>query len=99
GAKRCFEVLDRQDDVKDSPDAIAITEAKGDIRFENVSFGYNDERQVLHDVNLHIATNQMVALVGGTGTGKSTLLSLVPRFYDPTSGSVALDNRNLKQVT
>lgn len=99
GAKRCFEVLDRQDDVMDSPEAIAITEVKGDIRFENVSFGYSNERQVLHDIDLHIAPNQIIALVGGTGAGKSTLLSLVPRFYDPATGDVSLDNRNLHDIT
>ena len=99
GAKRCFEVLDRHDDVVDSPDAIAIAEANGALQFHHVSFGYAHDRQVLHDVDLRIDTNQIAALVGGTGAGKSTLLSLVPRFYDPTSGSVTLDGRNLRQVT
>src|SRR6266481_4337768 len=99
GAKRCFEVLDGQDDVVDSPDAIAIAEANGALQFHHVSFGYAHDRQVLHDVDLHIDTNQIAALVGGTGAGKSTLLSLVPRFYDPTSGSVTLDGRNLRQIT
>jgi ATP-binding cassette subfamily B protein len=99
GARRCFEVLDRQDDVVDSPDAIAITETKGAIRFRNVSFGYADDRHVLHDVDLTIEPNQIIALVGGTGAGKSTLLSLVPRFYDPSKGSVALDDRDLQKIT
>src|SRR6202047_3790913 len=99
GAKRCFEVLDGQDDVVDSPDAIAIAEANGALQFHHVSFGYAHDRQVLHDVDLRIDTNQIAALVGGTGAGKSTLLSLVPRFYDPTSGSVTLDGRDLRQIT
>jgi len=99
GAKRCFEVLDRQDDVIDSPDAIATTETKGALRFQNVSFGYDQDQHVLHDVDLRIEPNQIVALVGGTGAGKSTLLSLVPRFYDPTTGSVTLDGRDLRQIT
>jgi ATP-binding cassette, subfamily B, bacterial len=99
GAKRCFEVLDRQDDVVDSPDSIAITETKGAFQFQNVSFGYAQDRHVLHDVDLRIEPNQIVALVGGTGAGKSTLLSLVPRFYDPTIGSVKLDGRDLRQIT
>jgi ATP-binding cassette subfamily B protein len=99
GAKRCFEVLDRQDDVVDSPDAIAIAETKGALQFENVSFGYSTDRPVLQDINLDITPNQIIALVGGTGAGKSTLLSLVPRFYDPTSGSVALDGRDLRKIT
>jgi ATP-binding cassette subfamily B protein/subfamily B ATP-binding cassette protein MsbA len=98
GARRCFEVLDRQDDVVDAPNAIAITETKGAIRFENVSFGYASERQVLREVELEIAPNQIIGLVGGTGAGKSTLLSLVPRFYDPMSGRVTLDGRDLREI-
>src|SRR5436309_852959 len=82
GAKRCFEVLDREDDVVDSPSAVTIETAKGAIGFQNVSFGYAEGRQVLHDVDLRIEPNQMIAIVGGTGAGKSTLLSLLPRFDD-----------------
>jgi ATP-binding cassette subfamily B protein len=99
GAKRCFEVLDRQDDVVDSPKAIAILSARGSIEFQNVSFAYAQDRDVLHNLDLTISPNQIVALVGGTGAGKSTLLSLVPRFYDPTSGSVTLDGCNLREIT
>src|SRR5713226_2604401 len=98
GAKRCFEILDREDDVVDSPNAIEIKSAKGAIGFKKVSFGYAKDRQVLHDVDLRIEPNQMIAIVGGTGAGKSTLLSLVPRFYDPTSGSVTLDGRDVREV-
>src|SRR5881398_2193263 len=93
GAKRCFEVLDRQDDVVESPNAVAISSANGAIGFQAVSFGYAESRIVLRDINLSIAPNQIVGLVGGTGAGKSTLLSLVPRFYDPMAGSVMLDGR------
>ncbi|PYL57808.1 MAG: ABC transporter ATP-binding protein [Verrucomicrobia bacterium] len=99
GAKRCFEVLDGQDDVVDSPEAIVIAETKGALRFQNVSFGYAQNRHVLHHVDLAISPNQIVALVGGTGVGKSTLLSLVPRFYDPTEGSIAIDGRDLRAIT
>jgi len=99
GARRCFEVLDRQDDVIDGPDAIAILETNGALRFENVSFGYTEDRPVLRAVDLEIAPNQIIGLVGGTGAGKSTLLSLVPRFYDPTSGRVTLDGRDLREIT
>jgi ATP-binding cassette subfamily B protein len=99
GAQRCFEVLDRPDDVADAPDAVAVSSTKGAIQFENVCFGYKDERQILRDIDLRIEPNQIIALVGGTGAGKSTLLSLVPRFYDPTVGSVALDGRDLRQIT
>src|ERR1022692_1638237 len=99
GAKRCFEVLEREDDVTDSPNAIAITETQGVFAFQDVSFGYAQDRPVLHGIDLQISTNQIVALVGGTGAGKSTLLSLVPRFYDPTSGVVALDGHDLRGIT
>src|SRR5881409_2251352 len=99
GAKRCFEVLDRQDDVRDSPRAIAISSARGAIAFNSVSFGYAESRFVLRDISPSIAPNQIVGLVGGTGAGKSTLLSLVPRFYDPTTGSIALDGRDLREIT
>jgi ATP-binding cassette, subfamily B, bacterial len=99
GAKRCFEVLDSQDDVRDSPNAVDISSAKGAIAFRSVDFGYAENRIVLRDINLSIAPNQIVGLVGGTGAGKSTLLSLVPRFYDPTTGSVMLDGRDVREIT
>ncbi len=99
GAKRCFEVLDRRDDVVDSPDAVAISTSEGAIAFQAVNFGYSSDRCILRDVNLRIEPNQIVGLAGGTGAGKSTLLSLVPRFYDPTSGSITLDGRHVRQIT
>jgi ATP-binding cassette subfamily B protein len=99
GAKRCFEVLDRQDDVVDAPDAIAISKTQGALQFQNVAFAYNHARPILEDLDLAISPNQIVALVGGTGAGKSTLLSLVPRFYDPTQGAVTLDGRDLRSIT
>ena len=99
GARRCFEVLDREDDVVDAPDAQQITKAAGAIRFENVHFGYAANQPVLRGIDLSISPNQIVALVGGTGAGKSTLLSLVPRFYDPDEGRVTLDGRELRHIT
>jgi ATP-binding cassette, subfamily B, bacterial len=99
GARRCFEILDRQDDVVDSPNAIAIEKTNGAILFQNVSFGYDSDREILSNVNLEIAPNQIIALVGGTGAGKSTLLSLVPRFYDPIAGRLVLDGRDIREIT
>jgi ATP-binding cassette subfamily B protein/subfamily B ATP-binding cassette protein MsbA len=98
GARRCFEILDREDDVVDSPNAIEIASVRGAIGFQAVSFAYNAQRQVLHDVDLRIEPNQMIAIVGGTGAGKSTLLSLVPRFYDPTAGFVTLDGHDVREI-
>jgi ATP-binding cassette subfamily B protein len=99
GARRCFEVLDRQDDVQDAPKAIAISSTEGALEFQQVSFAYQSDRAILHNVDLRIAPNQIVALVGGTGAGKSTFLSLVPRFYDPSAGSILLDGRDLRTIT
>ncbi|MGI8821464.1 MAG: ABC transporter ATP-binding protein [Chthoniobacterales bacterium] len=99
GAQRCFEVLDRADDVLDRPGAAVIRQTSGALDFENVSFGYAADQPILKGVDLHIAPNQIVGIVGGTGAGKSTLLSLVPRFYDPTSGGVAIDHRDLRDIT
>jgi ATP-binding cassette subfamily B protein/subfamily B ATP-binding cassette protein MsbA len=99
GARRCFEIMDRQDDVVDSPNAIAIEETKGAISFRDASFGYDSSREILSGINLEIAPNQIIGVVGGTGAGKSTLLSLVPRFYDPTAGRVALDGRDIREIT
>jgi ATP-binding cassette subfamily B protein len=98
-AQRCFEVLDRQEETKDAPGAVAITSAKGEIIFAGVFFAYDEKAPVLSGVDLAIAPGETVVFVGGTGAGKSTLLSLVPRFYDPTSGVVRLDGHDLKTLT
>jgi ATP-binding cassette subfamily B protein/subfamily B ATP-binding cassette protein MsbA len=99
GAQRCFEVLDRTDDVLDSAGAVDITGTSGAIAFEGVDFGYAADQRVLRDVRLEIAPSQIVGVVGGTGAGKSTLLSLVPRFYDPNAGRVTIDGRDLRAMT
>jgi ATP-binding cassette, subfamily B, bacterial len=99
GARRCFEVLDRADDVIDAPNAKEITKTSGAVGFDKVTFGYGTGQPVLTDITLSISPNQIVALVGGTGAGKSTLLSLVPRFYDPNSGIVTLDDLDLRSMT
>ncbi len=83
----------------DAPDAIAISQTSGALRFEGIDFGYASDQPVLHELDLEIAPNQIVGIVGGTGAGKSTLLSLVPRFYDPTRGRVTLDGSDLRQIT
>jgi ABC-type multidrug transport system fused ATPase/permease subunit len=96
GAKRCFDILDREDDVRDAPDAKEIRDVRGAIRMKDVDFGYDDARQILHGVTLAVEPGESIAIVGGTGAGKSTLLSLVPRFYDPTRGEVSLDGHDLR---
>jgi ATP-binding cassette, subfamily B, bacterial len=99
GAQRCFEVLDRPDEVSDRPGATAIRGTKGRLTFEKVSFSYSGERTILDGVNLEIEPGESVAVVGGTGAGKSTLLSLAPRFYDPTAGRVLLDGKDIRDIT
>ncbi len=99
GAQRCFEVLDRADDVVDRREAVAIARTSGAIHFEGVEFSYGPEQPVLRRLDLAIEPNHIVGIVGGTGAGKSTLLSLVPRFYDPTQGRVTLDGRDVRQIT
>ena len=99
GAQRCFEVLDREEETKDSPGAAPLGIAKGGITFAGVAFNYDPKAPVLAGVDLVIAPGETVAFVGGTGAGKSTLLSLVPRFYDPTSGVVRIDGHDLKSLT
>jgi len=99
GAQRCFEILDREEETKDTPGAVALPAAKGAISFENVVFHYDPKSPVLSGVNLSIVPGETVAFVGGTGAGKSTLISLVPRFYDPSEGVVRLDGHDLKSLT
>jgi ATP-binding cassette, subfamily B, bacterial len=98
GAQRCFEILDKENDVADVPDAKPLQTTLGEIVFENVAFGYTSAREILHDVNLHVLPGETVAFVGGTGAGKSTLLSLVPRFYDPTAGRVLIDGQDMRSL-
>jgi ATP-binding cassette subfamily B protein/subfamily B ATP-binding cassette protein MsbA len=99
GLERVFEVLDKQPDIKDSPGAKPLTAARGEIAFDRVTFGYDEGRPVLRDVSLRIAPGEKVALVGRTGAGKSTLASLVLRFFDPKEGRVTLDGVDLRDVT
>ncbi len=99
GVQRCFEVLDRQNDVPDYPNAKDLSETRGELTFENIAFGYTADRLILQKVSVTIEPGQTVAFVGGTGAGKSTLLALVPRFYDPTAGRVLLDGHDLRDLT
>jgi len=99
GAQRCFEILDADDETKDSPHARNLPAVKGQIEFRNVRFAYETGKEILKGLSAQVAPGQTVAFVGGTGAGKSTLMALVPRFYDPTSGDVLVDGINLRDVT
>jgi ATP-binding cassette, subfamily B, bacterial len=99
GADRVFEVLDTDPDIKDSPDAVQIPHSKGEIAFNNVNFHYIPSSPVLQDISFKAKPGQMIALVGPTGVGKTTIISLMARFYDPISGSVTLDGKDLKGIS
>lgn len=99
GAQRCFEVLDEHEETEDHPNATALQQVTGEITFKNVSFAYNPVKPILKNINLVIPPGETVAFVGSTGTGKSTLLSLIPRFYDPCEGTVSIDGHNLRDIT
>ncbi len=99
-ADRIFaDVLDVQSEIQDAPNAEVITKVRGKIEYRDVSFSYLPNQPTLQYINLTIEPGQVVALVGETGAGKSTLADLVPRFYDPTNGGVFLDGRDLRTVT
>lgn len=96
---RVFELMDEKYDIEDKPNAVRLGRVEGDISIENVGFKYNDdERQVLKDVNLNVEKGETIALVGMSGGGKSTLISLIPRFYDVTSGSIKVDGIDIRDV-
>jgi ATP-binding cassette, subfamily B, bacterial MsbA len=98
-ADRIFALLDTVPDVRDAPDAVALPPVEGEIRFENVEFRYGDGPVVLNGVTSIFQPGQTTALVGPSGAGKTTLVNLVGRFYDPTSGTIAVDDHDLRDVT
>ncbi len=97
--ERIFEVMDEPEGVDDRPGADALAPGPGAIRFERVGFGYAEGRPVLHEIELEIASGRTVALIGHTGSGKTTLAALVPRFYDATEGRVLVDGVDVRDVT
>ena len=99
GTERVFEILDTKPDIKDSPDAIAVGRLTGQLEFKNVSFSYEDDITVLDNISFEAKAGQMIAIVGPTGVGKSTISGLIARFYDPTSGSISMDGIDTKDMT
>jgi ABC-type multidrug transport system fused ATPase/permease subunit len=96
--ERIFQVMDEPEEIADRPGAVELPEGGGDLRFEGVGFEYMDGRPVLQDIDLELAPGKTIALIGHTGSGKTTLTSLVPRFYDVTSGRVTLDGVDVRDV-
>jgi len=97
-AERIFELMDTEPEIKDSDDAIDIPPIKGEIIFENVTFGYDPQHPVLNNISFRIKPKENVALVGPTGAGKSTIIKLISRFYDPQSGTIKIDGYDIKRV-
>ena len=98
-AERIFQILDMPIDIKDSPQAETLPQVRGEVEFRDVTFGYSPDVRVLNDFNLHIDAGQTLAIVGPTGAGKSTIASLVARFYDVREGSVLIDGYDVRSVT
>jgi ATP-binding cassette subfamily B protein len=96
--ERIFEVMDEPEEIADRPGAVDLPPGRGRLQFEGVGFGYGIGRPVLEDVDLEIEPGKTVALIGHTGSGKTTLTSLVPRFYDVTSGRVLVDGTDVRDV-
>jgi ABC-type multidrug transport system fused ATPase/permease subunit len=99
GAERVIEILDTPQPVMDAENAVAIEHVKGQLEFEHVSFSYADNVPVLEDISFKVEPGQMIAFVGATGVGKTTLTQLISRFYDPTAGRILLDGRDIRTIT
>ena len=97
-AERIFEVLDTQPEIKEIPGAVEISRVKGYVQFKDVYFGYNEKELVLEGINLEVRPGERVALVGQSGAGKTSLVSLIPRFYDSLSGTITIDGYDIRKV-
>ncbi|HET8728077.1 MAG TPA: ABC transporter ATP-binding protein [Alphaproteobacteria bacterium] len=99
GFRRYTQLLETEPDIVDRPDAVAVSGLKGEIRYRNVSFGYSPDRAVLRDIDLTIHAGETVAFVGPSGAGKTTLCSLLPRFYEITGGAITIDGIDIRSMT
>ena len=99
GYERFLEILAIEPDIKDAPDAVSVSDVKGDIQFDNVSFRYEENQDtVLSHIDLHVNAGDYLAIVGSSGGGKTTLCSLIPRFYDVDSGRILLDGTDIRKI-
>ena len=96
--KRVFEILDSQPDLRDAPDAVQAAAVDGAISLRDLSFAYDDDQEVLRHIDLDIAAGEIIALVGPSGAGKTTLFNLIPRFYDPDAGCILIDGRDIRSI-
>ncbi|WP_151736166.1 ABC transporter ATP-binding protein [Paenibacillus tengchongensis] len=98
GFKRYLEVIDTEPDIADKPDAVEVQHLRGDIVFDHVSFGYDHNRQVLNDISLKVKAGETIAFVGPSGAGKTTICSLLPRFYEVTGGAITVDGMDIRDL-
>jgi ATP-binding cassette subfamily B protein len=98
GATRVFSIVDTQPQIQDRPGAVQLDHVRGDIEFQHVYFAYDGVRNVLEDVDISVKAGETVAILGPTGSGKTTLIYLIARFYDPTSGKITLDGRDIREI-
>ncbi len=96
--QRIFEVLDTEPEIKDAPDAVALPQVTGHVTFEDVNFAYGNGPTILDEITIDAQPGQIIALLGATGSGKSTILSLLPRFYDVTRGRITVDGHDIRDV-
>ncbi len=98
GFERFCSTMDIKTDIEDAPDSIELKDVKGEIDFNNASFSYDDHKEVIHNLSLHVRSGEQLALVGPSGAGKTTLFNLIPRFYNLTEGSITVDGINIEKV-
>lgn len=98
GAERIFQIMDEIPEIPDEPDAVPLNQARGDVQFDDVTFGYDPGKVVLKNISLLAKAGQKIALVGSTGAGKTTIMNLVPRFYDIQSGHITIDGIDIKKI-
>ena len=98
-AERVFRLIDEEPEPADVPGAFALPETAGDVRMEHIRFGYDPEKIIIHDLNLHAKPGSLVAIVGPTGAGKTTIINLLMRFYDPQEGRILMDGHDSRDIT